>query len=234
MFIDLAKTLRPWTSPTGGTVTTDANGWPTCDAQTVLFDIRAFGAWSPPIDDPAAFQPDWSGVYSASFTGQANVKLVDSGAAGITGLNFDSASNSTSFKIDVPRGQGLLIISFEQTRRTPIERIGSGFSNLRVIRPGYPPDTRRIFTRSFLASLAPFNTLRMMDVLDSNENPGYFGDVGHHALEWSDRHLPSDATQVPIGGKSGLAWERGRSFVRSAPLRECASTASDSDLPPDR
>ena len=207
MFVDLARTLRPWTSASGGSVTTNSAGWPTCDAETVLFDIRPFGAWSPPIDDPAGFQPDWSGVYAGSFRGKAAVAVVNSGAAAILDARYDPASNRTTFKIDVPRGQGLLVLSLTQTQRTPSDPVGSGFTDLRVIRPGYSPDTHQVFTRSFLKALAPFSTLRMMDVLDTNENPGYYGDAGHHALEWSMRHVPTDATQVPYKGKYGLAWE---------------------------
>jgi hypothetical protein len=207
MFVDLAKTLRPWTSPTNQAVTTDADGWPTCDVQSVLFDIRPFGAWSPPIDDPMAFQPDWSGAYSCSFDGQADISVSGSGSAAIADKRYDSATNTTSFKIVVPKGLGLLVISFANTRRGPTSSSGAGFTHLRVIRPGYPADTRQIFTTSFLASLAPFSTLRMMPALNSNDNPGYYGDPGHHALEWNNRRLPTDATQVAMNGKTGLAWE---------------------------
>src|ERR1051326_8870380 len=58
-FIDLAKTLRPWTTLSGQPAPTDEHGWPTSDAQTVLFDIRPFAAWQGPdhIDDPEKFMP---------------------------------------------------------------------------------------------------------------------------------------------------------------------------------
>src|SRR5689334_11412589 len=62
-FVDLAKTLRPWTTPDGKPAPTDEHGWPSADAQTVLFDIRPFAAWqgADHIDDPLKFVPDWSG-----------------------------------------------------------------------------------------------------------------------------------------------------------------------------
>jgi len=77
-FIDLAKTLRPWTLPDGKPAPTDEHGWPTVDAQTVLFDIRPVAAWQGPdhIDDAQKFQPDWSGTYHVSFKGQAQIRIL--------------------------------------------------------------------------------------------------------------------------------------------------------------
>ena len=47
----------------------------------------------------------------------------------------------------------------------------------------------------------------MMDWLETNANPGYYGDAGHHVRNWSDRHTPDDATQQDYSGKAGVAWE---------------------------
>ena len=76
-----------------------------------------------------------------------------------------------------------------------------------MIRPGYPADSKQLFTTEFLHSLKPFAVLRYMDWLETNHNPGYYGDAGHHALEWADRRRPDDATQVPTGKAYGVAWE---------------------------
>lgn len=208
-FVDLAKTLRPFTRPgTGDAAPTDANGWPTGDAQTVLFDIRPVPAWAPPIDDPDAFQPDWSGVYHLSFQGQAALASPDSGSKfTVSNQRYDRATNATTAELTVPPGTGLLVVSFTHTKRTPGSPDGSGFTDLRIVRPGYPANTRQVFTSEFLRMLAPFRVLRFMDWLDTNHQPGYYGDAGHHALEWKDRHVPTDATQVNEGGKYGASWE---------------------------
>jgi hypothetical protein len=207
-FIDLAKTLRPWMKiGAQDAAPVDESGWPTTDAATVLFDIRPAYAWAPPMDDPDKFQPDWSGTYNFSFKGRADVATVEDNRSQIVGLKYDSATNLSTGKIVVPKGAGLLILSFTATRRTPSSPVGSGITGLRVLRPGYPLTTNETFTSEFLRSLAPFAALRCMDWLDTNHNPGYYGDAGHHALEWKDRRLPTDATQVSSGAKYGVAWE---------------------------
>jgi hypothetical protein len=206
-FVDVAKTLRPFARiGSEAPAPTDALGWPTSDCQTCLFDIRPFPAWSPPIDDPDKFQPDWSGTYKLSFSGAATLGLVE-GKNEILNQKYDAQTNTTFADIVVPPGSGLLILSFADTRRTATSPHGSGFTNLRVIRPGYAGDTKQVFNSEFLRALKPFAALRYMDVLDTNHNPGYYGDAGHHALEWKDRHLPTDATQQTTGDKYGLAWE---------------------------
>jgi len=208
VFVDLAKTLRPWAKAAGpGAAPTDERGWPTCDAKTVLFDVRPAFAWRPPIDDPDAFQPDWSGTYHLSFRGKADVGVVEDRRCRVEGLGYDGATNTTAGKVVVPRGVGLLVLSFTNSRRDASSPAGSGITGLRVIRPGFPADSKQLFHPEFLASLRPFRVLRYMDWLDTNHNPGYYGDPGHHALEWSARRRPDDATQAATGKTYGVAWE---------------------------
>lgn len=209
-FVDLAKTLRPWTLRGGDKAApVDGRGWPTADAQTVLFDIRPFGTWLglDQIDDPARFQPDWSGTYHLSFRGQAQIHFGEGSPCTLSGLHYEAAVNTTRAEIHVPKGTGLLVLVFTDTRRAPSIPLHSGLTDLRVIRPGYPADTKETFTHEFLRSLKPFAILRYMDWLDTNHNPGYYGDPGHHTLHWPDRRLPDDATQQATGEKYGVAWE---------------------------
>ena len=206
-FVDVAKTLRPFSLiGKADLAPTDSDGWPTADCQTVFFDIRPFPAWSPPIDDPDKFQPDWSGTYKLSLTGQATLGIVE-GNNSVANEAFDATTNTTTADIVVKPGSGLLIVSFAKTKRMPTSPEGSGFTHLKLIRPGYPANTKQVFTTEFLRALKPFAALRYMDVLASNHGPGYYGDAGHHTLEWKDRRLPSDATQQENGNKYGLAWE---------------------------
>ncbi|HRK23275.1 MAG TPA: hypothetical protein PLX06_15755, partial [Fimbriimonadaceae bacterium] len=115
--------------------------------------------------------------------------------------------NRTSLEVDVPKGEGLLILQLRETKRSANYPAGSGITGLRVIRPGYPADTKATFTREFLEMLRPFRVLRYMDWLDTNHNPGFYGDAGHHALDWKKRKLSTDATQVFDGRAYGAAWE---------------------------
>jgi hypothetical protein len=205
-FVDAAKTLRPFTRlGKNEAAPIDADGWPTADCQTVLFDIRPFGTWNPPIDDPDAFQPDWSGTYKLSLAGQAGISA--EGGAAVRELKYDPKRNLTTADLVVPKGEGLVVLAFRSTARTSDGPMGSGFTKLRVIRPGYADDTSQVFTDEFLKALRPFAVLRFMDWLSSNHNPGYYGDEGHHLLKWRSRRLPTDATQQDTGGKYGAAWE---------------------------
>jgi len=206
--IDLGKTLRGWDIVGEKKRTTiDDHGWPTTDASSVFFDIRPFGAWAPPMDDPDKFQPDWSGTYKLSFQGQATLDFVEETSLQVQNQKYDPATNLTTADIIVPQGTGLLCIAFKETKRTPDSAAGSGITQVHLIRPGYSPDTKAIFTDEFLASLKPFAVLRFMDWLQTNHNPGFYGDPGHHALNWADRHVPDDATQADYGNKYGVAWE---------------------------
>lgn len=207
-FVDLAKTFRPWTKTNSDDpAPVDAYGWPTSDARTVLFDIRPYPAWAPPIDDPDRFMPDWSGVYALSFKGQANISVQGTLNPSVTQVAYNAATNTTTAKLNVPKGEGLIIMTLTNTRRTPQSPVGSGITGLRIIRPGYSPDTTQTFTNEFLKMLKPFKVLRYMDWLHTNYNPGFYGDPGHHALEWKDRKTPADATQATAYGKYGVAWE---------------------------
>lgn len=192
-FIDAAKTLRPFEGVSGGSVSTDAEGWPLGDARTVLFDLRPSYAWAPPEDDPDRFQIDLSGRYRLSFKGQGEVRTGD---ATVRNQSYDPGSDTTTADLYFPPGKGLLIVDFVNTR--------GGIRDLRVIRPGYDADISRIFTGPFLSALEPFSVLRFMDFTHTNNsNPP------HPArTEWNQRKLPTDATQLSFGGKKdGAAWE---------------------------
>ncbi|MEO8657129.1 MAG: hypothetical protein ABI693_01595 [Bryobacteraceae bacterium] len=203
-FADLGRVFRPWATISGtGTVPLDANGWPLTDAVTVMFDVRPIPAWAPPIDDPAQFQPDWSGTYSLSFEGQASVSTPQS-TANILGLTWNAATNTTTGQVIVPPGSGLLSLQFDNTKRTVNAPTNTGIASLKLIRPGYPAAGGQVYTHEFLDSLAPFSAIRFMGFTDANN-----ADQSPYpaVLNWSDRRLITDATQQPTGSKTGFAWE---------------------------
>lgn len=206
-FVDLAKTHRGFVQIGGSAlVPLDANGWAKSDCTTVLFDIRPFGTWAPPVDDPDKYQPDWSGTYKLSLLGKAEITNGE-GSNQVVNLRYDAPSNTTTANIVVPKGSGLLVLKFTNTRRIASAPLGTGFTELKIIRPNYPAHTTQVFTREFLQSLKPFKVLRYMDWLDTNRQPGYYGDVGHHALEWKDRRTPLDSSQSESSKRYGVAWE---------------------------
>jgi hypothetical protein len=204
-FVDHARVHRPCTRlDSGDLAPRDADGWPMSDAQCVMFDVRAIPAWAPPIDDPAQYQPDWSGEWQLALEGEAEIG-VPSGGASVQSVKFDPETNTTTARVVVPQGSALLILSFRRTRRTADAQPGSGFRSLRMIRPGYADRPNQVFTDEFLESFQPFRTLRYMDFLDTNgSTPSANPTV---KMEWSSRHVPSDATQQRLGTKAGVAWE---------------------------
>ncbi len=193
-FVDVAKTLRPFEAIGGGSVPTDAVGWPLADAKTVFFDHRPFGTWLPEgPDDPDKYQVDVSGTYKLTCSGRADVTN-EGGTFEVQNLRFDG--RATHADIVVPRGQALVVVGFRNTN--------GGVRDLRLVRPGYSEDARETFHRPFLAALVPFSVLRFMDWTHTNDS-----DAPYPATtRWADRKLPSDATQEPFGAKlDGAAWE---------------------------
>ena len=212
-FVDLAKTLRTFEAIDGsGSAPTDSQGWPTSDARSVIFDHRPVFAWAPPIDDPDAYQPDMSGTYKLTLTGNAQINIVDGNGVTIENQVYDAATNMLRADLVLRAGSPALVyLSFTKTQRTPKSPLGSGFSMLRIIRPGYAADTTQIFTDQLVAAYAPFGFIRFMGATGTNNETGFYGDAGNHALAWDDRPLPTDATQEANPalrkGKRGVAWE---------------------------
>jgi hypothetical protein len=204
-FVDAAKTLRPFEGLQGGNVPKDAHGWPLSDAKTVFFDQRPTMAWNPPIDDPEAYQVDMSGTYKLSFTGQADLSSAG-GKLSIGNPSFDPGTNTTTADLTVPGGEGLMIVAFKNTRLTPSSPLGSGFKDVKLIRPGYPPGSGQIVTTAFVETAGAFPYFRCMNWLSTNNNAPFDanGPVYQH---WTDRKQVLDATQLDDLGKMGVAWE---------------------------
>lgn len=203
-FVDLAREARPFTKFDGTAAPVDRNGWPLSDGQVVLFDERPVKAWAPPADDPALFQPDMSGAYQLSFTGQAVVTNAGPASITISDEHYDRAANRTTFRATLPKGSpSMLCLRFSRTRRTAHDKEGSGITELRCIRPGYSPATTQIFDTAFLDALRPFAYLRFMTWLGTTR-------AAAPKIEWADRALPSDAVQGFAAlrpGARGIAWE---------------------------
>ncbi|REE57433.1 S-layer family protein [Paenibacillus taihuensis] len=196
-FADAAKTLRQWVKADGSAgVKVDENGWPLEDAASVIFDQRPVAAWLNDIDDPFKRFPDISGTYKLSFAGQAVIGNMDpSSPFTVTNQRYDKKTNTTTADVNLPKGSGLLFMSFKQT--------SGGVQNLKLMRPGYEAGGKETFTREFLRALQPFGTLRFMDWLSTNNNNGAYPAL----TEWKDRKLTTDATQLEQDGTQGVAWE---------------------------
>lgn len=175
VFADCMKSARTFGSadaPWDEKAPVDKDGWPTADAGTVVM-----------ADVPVPV-----GAYSFSCTGRCTVG-VSSPNASIQGQGYDRATNRTVAIINVAAGATNLYVSFKGTQ--------GGVKNIRLYRPGYRAAQETTFTKEFLAAIAPFQALRLMDFTRTNTND---------AAEWADRTKPTDALQ---SGKRGVAWEYG-------------------------
>lgn len=215
-YVDAAKvTNRYYYIDQEGQVTIAAKyrdefGWPTIDFKMVLMDNRPATEWVGVIDDPAEYRVDMSGMYKCSFTGSATIGNFVGGGWRIENMVYDSLANKTTFDLIVnPPGpnHGLVSWKFINTKRSPTDTLGSGITDLKVIRPGYHNRPDQLFTDEFMSTLTygSFGTIRAMDLmglqwLDEVVYPDTMG--------WDSRKKASDATYKRIPGRHGKApWE---------------------------
>jgi hypothetical protein len=212
-FVDVAKEEYRWSKAgEGGELSTadvDEHGWPNVDARFVV-DYRPVAEWSNSIDDPAKYRIDVSGTYKCSFTGSGEIRGVTGGS--VQNKLYKDASNTTTFDFVItgPPGDnhGLIIIDFTNTKRIASGPAGSGFTNFRMMRPGYDLQTTKTFTDQFIAALTgiKFSAIRFMNFTMTNGfDPDYPG-----ITKWSNRKHKDDASQSnipPLRKNDGGAWE---------------------------
>jgi hypothetical protein len=187
MFVDVMKDARGFATPamfwdpTDAPVPLDANGWPTAD-----FGVMFLSNPGDPLNRPlSSTYPSLFGTYSLSFTGRATV----AGAACCTIKNvaYNPSTNTTTASVVVGPNDSQLALTFTGTN--------GGVKNLQLLRPGYSLGTTQVFTNQFLKAIAPFSTLRLMDTLQTNDNP---------VTSWAQRTKPTTPQQ---SASTGLAWE---------------------------
>ena len=218
LYTNIAAQNRAYFNSTGGAVPTDASGWPLGDCQTVVFDARPFPEWqcaSNPtacVDDPWVLGIPAQGTYFFSLQGKATVSTGNDPAAStfLNNQTFDPASYTTSgFFTLKPGAPALAELAFSSTQRSAAAPPGSGFTALRILRPGHTGDADRTWSPELLAMMQPLDHARFMGITGTNAQAGYYGDAGHHYLEFSDRCLPSDALwpNALRPGCWGMPWE---------------------------
>jgi hypothetical protein len=208
-YIDLVKENYRWvnlnTNESVDDASVDDQGWPNVDARYIV-DFRPVAEWFGEIDDPEVYRLDVSGSWSCSFTGLGDVSALVGG--NIQNYEYDVSSNKTSFDFVVGEGSdGFFLIDFTDTRREPGDPVNSGFTEFKMLRPGYENDTD-LFYPPFLDVLEdiPFESIRYMNFTGTNgSDPDY-----PEQIEWVDRKLPDDASQRgidPISKFGGACWE---------------------------
>jgi hypothetical protein len=194
-FVDVVQSHSGWTDFEGKRLTVDAQGNPLSDGRFKAFDVRTFGFWWGEQDDPDGFAPDWSGRYTLSFVGKAELSSPEK-VFTLENLRFDAGTNTTTADLILKKGEGQLFIDFKGT--------SSGIKNLRLIRPGYAERAGQLFTDEFLKALEPFSVLRTMDWTNTNgHNPDYPAQT-----LWKNRHTPDFGSGVGWFDLRGVPWEQ--------------------------
>jgi hypothetical protein len=187
-FVDAMKHARPWqdganwNNPVAGL---DALGWPTADASTVII-----------TGTPAQV----NGTYKLVFTGQADLSSLFGFPATFANKTYDAATNTTTadvtYNMTITNSVGLV---FRNTKRTGASATNTGFTNVRLYRPGYPADGSVLFTAPFLNALGKTRVVRMMDWTFTNQN------LLQH---WADRRTPLHMTKAgpTYTGPGGATW----------------------------
>jgi hypothetical protein len=188
-FADAMKHSRGWgTVDTNGSVPVDSLGWPMQDSSTIFSTTS-----------PAALV---NGTYKLSFRGQANVSLLWADGT-VANAVYHADTNTTTADVTFANvaDNEAIGLTLTNTKRTAASAVGTGVTDVRLLRPGYQAtDT---FTAVFLAAMARASVARMMDWGATNANL-----VQH----WKDRVTPAHATQAglsapPYTGPDGVVWD---------------------------
>lgn len=207
-YIDLVKENYRWNSlATGDALHSgqiDGQGWPAINSQYII-DFRPVAEWFETIDDPEVYRLDVSGTWTCSFEGQAELSAY---GGTVSGATYNAVTNTTDFDFIVdPGSNGFFIIDFDNTRRTEGDVLNSGFTNFKMLRPGYTNDDN-LFHTAFLDLFneLDFSSIRYMVFTHTNgSDPDYPVEK-----EWSGRKLPTDASQMqisPLNKEDGACWE---------------------------
>jgi hypothetical protein len=228
-FVDLVKSARdattgnyyrkyPQTKDADGdwvAATQDANGWPSQDFWCTFINLNVSGMVGgevPHCDNTASDISNHVNAYHLSFQ-CANpapkvIKYSDPITTSTIGVTPDG-QGQYFVQVDVwlnPGGKGLTL-NITNTGATVNGTWIAGARNIKCIRMGYPANTTQVFTDDYLNVLAPFSTVRTMDITNSNAAPAWSSTTSC-VSEWADRTWPTSV--VFINDKKparGWPWE---------------------------
>ena len=200
MFADMMKQAGAFAAYSNlqQTVATDAQGWPLADATLPLW----------------ASGRELDGSYQVSFTGQAQVTDwsslgsfsvggVSYGAILPAGIGYDPVANKTSatWTVAASAAPTAATLGFGQSQRTAAAPVGSGITNLQILRPVAPGAATshgagELFSAQYKSFLSYFTGIRFMD---------YLAITGNLQQHWADRVTPGQASQYQAVG--GYGWQ---------------------------
>ena len=186
----------------------DSTGWPLGDFAALLLqgEALAYGV----------------GTYRLGHNGVASPPVFVGVASTTTSYAHDTAADLTTALITFSGELNNPSINFAQTQRTQTAAVGTGLTGLRFMRPTQDPtvahDFTELFSRQFLAMLAPFDGLRMLDLslpngdsaaaawLSSTADIGPTSPLDRYLMPVADRRSPLEPIQNSAKAK-GVAFE---------------------------
>ncbi|MBD3240157.1 MAG: hypothetical protein GF331_06190, partial [Chitinivibrionales bacterium] len=161
IFADQVKHIRHWQPIGDGELTTDAMGWPTTDARNFMSMIRTV--------------PQYSGVYKFRFRGRGDFRPSH---ATLLWSTYYPDSNMTHGEFEFTDSHGTWwTFEIRNSARNPGEA-NTGFTDLQIMLPGH--EFGETYSHELAKALEPFNLLRCMGVLKTNDHEDVTG------TEWVD------------------------------------------------
>ncbi len=179
-WVDLRHLLLPWGQFSGTTYSPNpslklnSTGYPESTAGTYA-EINNY--------------PD--GNYQVSYSGQATLDFFGIGQlAGPATLGSDGLYHAM-LHVNHAIYPDHITLMLQVTGLDP----SNPFGNLKIIMPGYSPDTTQLYTNNLLQDLQPFSYIRMVE---------WNGTINSTQVNWSDRVLPQNFLAT---GPNGVSYE---------------------------
>ena len=187
-FVDAFKTSRTWLTQCVNTDPDCDDPWNTKEYNKLNLDPQGWVKSLPPPDAKEVY----TRVGTLLFNGMENYPkgtyIVLYEGEGTIEYGFDAVKNPRASKPgrDVlqvtPSSQGIYLI----VTKTDPRKTGKYLRNIRVIPQQYEASYKtKIFNPKFLEKISPFQTLRFMDWMKTNNSPQQY---------WQDRPLPNKAS----------------------------------------
>lgn len=169
------------------------------DLRTTAREIRAnvYRVLTSDDNDVYERQPDGTMKYLGKF-GSKNAKITGTYLLSWTGAATVTASGATVKNIDIFKNTADVVVSSDTVNVDLI--FSAPITNFALIRPGYPRGPTQTITNEFKAFIAPFSTLRFMNLQETN---------------WAFGDEPLYATDTIAGIKKYIA-DRTKGFTGSS------------------
>lgn len=203
LFADAMRTSREWTEPgnfgNGAPVAIDGHGWPTADAEIVVWSGLGKMNGTYHLEGDSNSRPDVSTGY---------------GDASVENFSFAGGRFSADIVYRSTEGQGLLL-TFSNT--------GGGVRNVRLMRPKAPGSAipyavTTTFTTQAKELVGKFKVIRFMWSVDAWN--------GAWQVSWSDRVQPDYCSYNRGAGLPSVGWA-GKGMPWEMAIQFCNETGKD-------